>query len=66
MIFGQAGRDTFALAPGDDQNEVMDFDLAHEVIRLLDSGFSSVEEALAAISKPFSNVSRITLFRRQL
>ena len=61
VIFGQAGRDTFALAPGDDQNEVMDFDLAHEVIRLLDSGFSSVEEALAAISKPFSNVSRITL-----
>jgi hypothetical protein len=61
VLFGQQGRDTFALALGDGQNDAADFDVSNEVIRLIDSGFNSVAEALAAVSKPFSNVSRITL-----
>ena len=61
VLFGQQGRDIFVLAPGEGQNQVADFDLATEVIRVVNSGFGTVTEALAAISKPFSNVSRLTL-----
>lgn len=61
VFFGHSGRDVFVIAAGDGSNRLSDFDLDEDSIRLIDSGFSSVEEALAAISKPFSNVSRITL-----
>ena len=61
LLFGQAGIDTFVLAPGDGNSQVVDFDLANEKIRLLDSNFASPEAALAAVQKPFSNVSRIAL-----
>ncbi|MGI3187359.1 peptidoglycan DD-metalloendopeptidase family protein, partial [Nioella aestuarii] len=61
VLFGDAGLDIFVLAPGDDQNQVADFDIANEVIRLLDTDFASVAGVLAAITKPFTNVSRVTL-----
>ncbi|NNE50974.1 MAG: DUF4214 domain-containing protein [Sulfitobacter sp.] len=60
-IFGDGGADIYAVGLGDGQNTVFDFEVATEVIRLIDSGFASAAQALAAISKPFSNVSRLTL-----
>lgn len=61
VLFGQSGRDIFVLGPGDDETRVADFDLSSEVVRLIDSGFNSVTEVLASVTKPFSNVSRITI-----
>ena len=61
ILFGQDGTDTFVLGRGDGQNRINDFDLNTEVIRLIDSGFNSVAEVLNAVTKPFSNVSRITI-----
>lgn len=60
-IFGQDGADIYEFGLGDGQDQVYDFSFQNEVIRLIDSGFSNMAEALAAISQPFSNVSRITL-----
>ena len=60
-LFGQGGIDTFVLSPGDGENTAFDFDVATEVVRLVDSGFASAQAALAAVTKPFSNVSRISL-----
>ena len=61
VLFGQAGRDIFVLGPGDEETRVADFEVSSETVRLIDSGFSSVAEVLASITKPFSNVSRITI-----
>ncbi|WP_439124592.1 DUF4214 domain-containing protein [Marivita sp.] len=61
VFFGGAGRDTFVVGPGDGTNTLPDFDLSTEVIRLIDSGFTSAADVLNAITKPFSNISRITL-----
>ncbi|WP_416883568.1 DUF4214 domain-containing protein [Marivita sp.] len=60
VYFGHAGQDVFVIAAGDGGNRLSDFDLDEDTIRLIDSGFSSAEDVLAAISKPFNNVSRIT------
>lgn len=60
-IWGQSGNDIFVIGLGDGQNTVYDFSPSTEIIRLIDSGFSNVAQALAAISKPYSNVSRLTL-----
>ena len=61
IYFGHGGRDIFVIAAGDGSNRLSDFDLATDVIKLIDSGFASEEHALSAISKPFNNVSRLTL-----
>jgi len=58
-IFGQDGIDVFGIRPGDDLDRVSDFDLATETLRLIDSGFATAQEALAAVTKPFGNVSQI-------
>jgi Ca2+-binding RTX toxin-like protein len=60
-LFGGTGADTFEIQPGHGQNDLADFDLANEILRLRNSGFATVQEALGAISKPFTNVSRLTL-----
>lgn len=60
VYFGHGGRDTFVIMAGDGRNRLSDFDPGLDRIRLVDSGFASTNEALAAISKPFGNVSRIT------
>ncbi len=61
VYFGHDGRDIFVIAAGDGSARLSDFDLNEDVVRLIDSGFTSPDQALDAISKPFSNVSRITL-----
>lgn len=60
-LFGQDGVDTFVVGQGEGTNTIINFDLNTEVIRLVDSGFTEIAEVLGAISKPFSNVSRVTL-----
>ena len=61
VFFGQGGVDVFLLGLGDEGNTVYDFDLSNEVIRLIDSNFASAAAAAAAVTKSFSNVSRISL-----
>ncbi|MFA8387840.1 MAG: DUF4214 domain-containing protein [Pelagibaca sp.] len=61
VSFGGTGRDIFVIAPGDGSNRLSDFNLGEDRIHLLDSGFGTAEEAIAAITKPFSNMSRIAL-----
>ena len=58
-LFGQSGDDTFVVESGDGANTIGDFDETSEIIEVVESGFSSVADLVAAISKPFSNVSRI-------
>ncbi|MDP2518239.1 matrixin family metalloprotease [Shimia thalassica] len=60
-VFGGDGIDVFELQVGGGNMRVSDFDLGTEVIHLVGSQFASEAEAVAAITKPFSNVSRITL-----
>lgn len=61
VSFGHDGHDIFVVGAGHGSNRLPDFDLATDLIRLVDSGFASTEDALSAISKPFNNVSRMTL-----
>lgn len=61
QLLGQNGRDTFVLSLGGGQDVIGDFELSTEVIRLVDSGFDTTAEALAAVTKPFSTISRVTL-----
>ena len=58
-MYGNGGRDTFVIAAGDGHTRVFDFETDRETLRLIDSGFASAQEVLDAITKPFSNVSRI-------
>jgi Ca2+-binding RTX toxin-like protein len=60
-LVGGSGVDLFEIRPGDGSATINDFDLVSETLFLPQSGFASVADALAAISKPFSNVSRLTL-----
>ncbi|MEM9968109.1 MAG: DUF4214 domain-containing protein [Pseudomonadota bacterium] len=60
QLFGQAGIDTFVVARGEGRSTINDFDLKTEVIHLIDSGFSSLTAVLDGITKPFSNVSRLS------
>lgn len=59
-LYGNGGRDLFVITAGDGHVTVLDFDIGQETLRLIDSGFTSAAEAAAAITKPFSNMSRIT------
>lgn len=59
-LYGNAGRDLFEISAGDDHVTVFDFDTGQERLRLIDSGFASAAEVAAAITKPFSNISRLT------
>ena len=59
-IYGNAGRDLFVIAAGDDHVTVLDFETGQETLQLIDSGFGAAEEVVAAITKPFSNISRVT------
>jgi Ca2+-binding RTX toxin-like protein len=59
QIFGQTGIDTFVIQRGEGSNIINDFDPATEVIRLIDSGFTSVKAVVDAVIKPFSNLSQI-------
>lgn len=61
IYFGKGGIDVFTIAAGDGRNRISDFDVDTETIRLIDSGFSTPDEVASAITKPFSNLSRITL-----
>lgn len=58
--YGQAGRDIFIIGLGDGRNTIADFEVSSETIRLIDSGFLATSHVVGAITKPFSNVSRIT------
>jgi len=60
-LFGDAGSDVFEIHGGDGANTIADFELVGEVIRLVNSGLADAAAAVAAITKPFSNVSRVTL-----
>ncbi|MGB3406008.1 MAG: hypothetical protein WBA67_00800 [Jannaschia sp.] len=58
---GDAGADLFRIVAGGGVATLQDFDLASEVIALVDSGFASAQAAADAITKEFSNVSRLVL-----
>jgi Ca2+-binding RTX toxin-like protein len=60
LIYGNDGSDTFEITAGGGRVRLADFDLSDEVIHLVGSGFASIADALAAISRPFTNVSRLT------
>lgn len=59
-LYGNDGRDLFVIAAGDDHTTVFDFEIGQETLRLIDSGFASAAQVMAAITKPFSNMSRLT------
>jgi len=59
-IYGNAGRDVFVVAAGDGHTAIFDFDITNETLRLIDSGYSVATQVPGDITKPFSNVSRIT------
>ena len=60
-LFGQEGIDRFVFHPENGEDRINDFDVVNEVIEI-DSAFGfTPEEVLAAITKPFSNVSRLNL-----
>lgn len=61
VLFGEAGRDVFVFGLGDGHDVIADFDFSNEAIRFVDSGFQTVAEVLNAVSRPFSDVLRITL-----
>lgn len=61
VYFGHAGADTFVIARGDGTNRTADFDLSADTLRLIDSDFQTIEDILQAVTKPFSNVSRVRL-----
>ena len=61
VLFGQAGADVFVIGLGDGNNDLPDFEIARDKIRLIDSGFETAEDAVAAVTKSASNVSRLTL-----
>ena len=58
-FFGDGGIDLFEIRAGDGQAVIADFDPGAETLRLVDSGFFDAAEALAAVTKPFSNVSEL-------
>lgn len=58
-FYGQGGNDTFVIEAGGGKVTVADFDTASEKLILDGSGFESASAAVAAITKPFSNVSQI-------
>ena len=59
-LFGQDGVDTFVITPGGGTVTVSDFDLATEILQIDRAGFADAAAAVAAITKPFSNVSQLT------
>ncbi|MGR3458094.1 MAG: hypothetical protein ACU0FO_09340 [Pseudooceanicola nanhaiensis] len=59
-LFGQAGTDSFEIRAGGGRAVIADFDLGSEVIVLEGSGFASAADAVAAVTRPFGNVSRLT------
>lgn len=61
-LYGDGGADRFAFAPGGGTDTVGDFQLGTDSLFIAAAfGFASVEDVLATITKPFSNVSRLTL-----
>lgn len=60
VAFGQDGTDRFRMIAGGGALSIQDFDPGAEVIELVGSGFASAAAALAAVEKPFGNVSRLT------
>lgn len=59
-FYGKDGRDLFVVAAGDGHATVYDFETTRETLRLIDSGFTSADQVVAAITKPYSNMSRVT------
>ncbi|MDF1728639.1 MAG: matrixin family metalloprotease, partial [Sulfitobacter sp.] len=60
-LYGQDGVDSFYFGPGGGSDRIFDFDIETETLVLYASGFGNSLEAIDAISKPFTNVSRLTL-----
>jgi hypothetical protein len=60
-LWGEGGANTFRFGLGGGHDRIYDFDLALDHLLLVESGFADTQAALDAISKPFSNVSRLTL-----
>lgn len=60
-LFGQEGIDRFIFHLGNGKDRINDFDVSNEVIEIDPEFGFTAEEILAAITKPFSNVSRLNL-----
>ncbi|MFM7908331.1 MAG: putative Ig domain-containing protein [Microcystis sp.] len=62
IIFGEAGQDNFFFGVNNGQDQILDFDVATEKIIISPSlGFTNVSSILATFSRPFLNVTRLTL-----
>lgn len=57
---GDDGRDTFRIEAGGGRVIIHDFDLSGETLVLGGSGFANPAAALASVTKPYVNISRIT------
>ncbi|MEM9146830.1 MAG: Ig-like domain-containing protein [Pseudomonadota bacterium] len=60
-LYGDGGADTFYVAPGDGTDTIADLELGTDDILISAEFDLSVGDVLGSITKPFSNVSRITL-----
>ena len=61
VLFGQDGADRFRVEAGGGTARIADFDVATEVIEIDGAVFDVPTDALRSVSKPFANVSRLTL-----
>ncbi len=60
-LFGQQDRDTYFLTTGGGIRTLWDFDSSTEQIVVLDSSFADTAALLASVTRPFFNLSQITL-----
>ncbi len=61
-LYGDADTDVFVATEGGGADTIGDFDLATETIEIAAGfGFATAAEVLATATKPFSNVTRLTL-----
>ncbi len=55
QIFGEGGSDRFVIGPGDGADQIRKFDIATEVVELVDSGFATLAEVMGAITRDYTN-----------
>ncbi|MGD1884144.1 MAG: hypothetical protein ACFB11_17765 [Paracoccaceae bacterium] len=59
-LWGDSGTDSFVVIGNGGRIRIQDLNLSNETISLFGSGFASPDAVVDAITKPFTNLSRIT------
>ena len=59
-LWGDSGTDSFVVIGNGGRVRIQDLNLSNETISLFGSGFASPDAVVDAITKPFTNLSRIT------